>query len=256
MKYTIAVIIIVAVIGIFIQAASAATINVNPAQLKVSPGDEFTVDITVDPEGNETYGANYYLYFNNELLKAISQTKGPFLGTDTITVTNKFNNILGKIEYGETRKLPDTTGVTDPDVLATITFEAISEHGGVSELRLDEVILSDPNATVIQNVTVNNGTVEISSYNFDGFPVTTRTNGTVHGGVFIDSIPGAEDTITGSFDVPNGNIKWAYLYTGIWGGTNRYEGWVNVIFNGDGTNNNLGPIWLRGQNDNESWDVN
>ena len=92
----------------------------------------------------------------------------------------------------------------------------------------------------------------LANYNSDGFSVTTRTNGTVHGGVFIDSVPGAEDTQTGSFDVPTGNIKWAYLYTGIWGGTNRYEGWVNVTFNGDCTSNNLGPIWIRGQNDTNS----
>ena len=92
-------------------------------------------------------------------------------------------------------------------------------------------------------------TPALANYNFNGFSVTTRTNGTVHGGVFIDYVPGAEDTQTGSFDVPTGNIKWAYLYTGIWGGTESYEGWVNVTFNGDYTHNNLGPIWIRGQND-------
>jgi hypothetical protein len=92
-------------------------------------------------------------------------------------------------------------------------------------------------------------TPALANYNFDGFPLTTRTNGTVHGGVFIDYVPGAEDTQTGYFDVPNGNIKWAYLYTGIWGGTENYEGWVNVTFNGDYTSNNLGPIWIRGKND-------
>ncbi len=92
-------------------------------------------------------------------------------------------------------------------------------------------------------------TPALANYNFAGYPVTTRTSGTVSGGVFIDYVPGAEDTQTGSFNVPTGNIKWAYLYTGIWGGTNRYEGWVNVTFNGDYTNNNLGPIWIRGQND-------
>jgi hypothetical protein len=90
----------------------------------------------------------------------------------------------------------------------------------------------------------------LADYNFDGFSVTTRTNGTVHGGVFIDYEPWAgSETLNSTFDVPSGNIKWAYLYTGIWGGTERYEGWVNVTFNGDDTNNNLGPIWLRGQND-------
>jgi len=93
-------------------------------------------------------------------------------------------------------------------------------------------------------------TPALAGYNFNGFPVTTRTNGTVHGGVFIDYEPWAgSETLNGSFNVPNGNIKWAYLYTGVWGGTERYGGWVNVTFNGDSNNNGLGPIWLRGQND-------
>jgi hypothetical protein len=89
----------------------------------------------------------------------------------------------------------------------------------------------------------------LANYTFNGFPVTTRANGTVQGGVFIDSVPGAEDTQTGVFDVPTGTITWAYLYTGIWGGTENYSGWVNVRFNGYEDRNGLGPIWLRGQND-------
>ncbi len=89
-----------------------------------------------------------------------------------------------------------------------------------------------------------------ANYNFAGWPVETRTNGTVNGGVFIGCEPWAgTETLTGNFDVPNGTVKWARLYTGIWGGTEDYEGWVNVTFNGIYNRNGLGPIHLRGVND-------
>jgi hypothetical protein len=227
-------------------------INVEPSCLRVSPGDEFTVNITVDPNGAEVYGAQYELSFDNSLLMALSQTNGSFLSQDgagTSVFMNGIDNVTGMVKYGKSIT-GATSGVTNPGVLATITFQAIAGHEGVSELRFDSVKMSDPLAKPIP-INDNDGNVEISSsYNFNGFPVTTRTNGTVHGGVFIDYEPWAgSETLNGAFDVPNGDIKWAYLYTGIWGGTERYEGWVNVTFSGDSTNNNLGPIWLRGQND-------
>ncbi len=91
----------------------------------------------------------------------------------------------------------------------------------------------------------------LANYNFDGVPVETATSGTVNGGVFIDYEPWAgTTTLTGDFEVPRGEVKWARLYTGIWGGTEKYEGWVNVTFNGvcDG-DAGLGPIHLQGEND-------
>jgi hypothetical protein len=93
-------------------------------------------------------------------------------------------------------------------------------------------------------------TPALANYNFDGFPVVTRDSGTVNGGVFIDSEPwAATTTLTGNFNVPTGNIIWARLYTGIWGGRPEYEGWVKVTFNGVDDTNGLGPIHLQGQND-------
>jgi hypothetical protein len=89
------------------------------------------------------------------------------------------------------------------------------------------------------------------AYNFDGFPVETRAHGTVNGGVSIGThTPCAgTTTLTENFDVPNGDVKWARLYTGIWGGTENYAGWVNVVFNEIYDRNGLGPIHLQGTND-------
>ena len=89
-----------------------------------------------------------------------------------------------------------------------------------------------------------------ANYNFDGYPVETKASGTVDGGVYIDYEPWAgTTTLTGNFDVPNGDVKWARLYVGIWGGTENYEGWVNVTLNGIYDRNELGSIHLQGNND-------
>ena len=95
----------------------------------------------------------------------------------------------------------------------------------------------------------------LADYNFDGFPVETIESGTVNGGVFIgyEPWPGedteGEPTLTGSFDVPDGEVKWARLYTGIWGGKPTKTGWVEVTFNGIDDENRLGLIHLQGEND-------
>lgn len=89
-------------------------------------------------------------------------------------------------------------------------------------------------------------------YSFDGAPYTDRldivAHGTLKGGVYIDGGYGLKFTpYTHTFDLPR-NIKWARLYVGVWGGTEKYEGWVRMNFNG----NDLGRTPLLGKNDDNS----
>ena len=96
-------------------------------------------------------------------------------------------------------------------------------------------------------------TPALAGYNYDGFPVETRVSGTVNGGVFIGYEPWDGTTnLTLTTTVPNGTVKWARLYVGVWGGTESDEGWVNVTFNGVYDENGLGPIHLQGKDDTNS----
>ena len=126
-------------------------ISVEPPYLQVSPGEEFTVNITVDPDGEEIGGAQYTLFFDNSLLQALRQDNGPFLSQDgagTMKISDNIDNSVGKIEYGEMRTVD--YGITTPGILATITFNATKP--GTSSLNLSEVILSDPRGYEITNV--------------------------------------------------------------------------------------------------------
>ncbi len=144
------------IILLSITSAQAAQVWVEPAYLKVSEGENFTVNISVNPEGAEVMGAEYKLYFNNTLLNATRQTQGTFLGG--IPVVNNINNTIGRIMYGEFRT--GSAGVTAPGVLASVSFEVIAKIG-VCELLLTDVLLSDPSANEIPDVNISSGSVEI-----------------------------------------------------------------------------------------------
>jgi|LGVF01.1.fsa_nt_gb hypothetical protein len=145
-------------------ATQTSVVSVEPSSQKVSPGEIFTVNITVYPKGNDVFAGGYTLYFDNTLLNATSQVRGPFLsqdGAETWEVINDINNTQGEIKYGEARKDVDY-GVTDSGVLATITFQALADGScelGISDL--DGVILANPNYTSIPTE-VMNGSVEIA----------------------------------------------------------------------------------------------
>ena len=142
--------------------AQATQISVEPSHLEVSQGENFTVNIMVNPAGSEVMSAQYDLHFDNTLLNVVDQSKGTFLshdGASTINIPNNIDNTGGWVEYGETRT-GVTNGVTTSGILASITFQAIAEQG-VSELHLKDVKVSDPNANPVISIEVNNGTCNI-----------------------------------------------------------------------------------------------
>jgi hypothetical protein len=142
--------------------ASAAQISIVPSSQTVFKGESFTVDIYVDPEGNATAGVDYILRFNNTLLNATSLTHGTFFDgfTTDDTYGEGINNTTGTVDYGELIWPVTGTGVTTPGTVTTITFQAIAEEDGVSELTFEKVTLSDPDGYKI-STSVSNGNVSV-----------------------------------------------------------------------------------------------
>ncbi|UYZ39906.1 MAG: rhodanese-like domain-containing protein [Candidatus Methanospirare jalkutatii] len=147
-----------------LTTATSATpkISVSPSFIEASPGENFTIEIKIEPNGAEIYAVQYDLYFNPNILNATSQSQGNFLsqdGENTIVLVNEINNTIGKIEYVETR-MGVEKGVKEAGVLSSISFEVIGTER--SELKLSNVILSDTNATPIE-ATIESGTVVVSA---------------------------------------------------------------------------------------------
>ncbi|MEA1906222.1 MAG: DUF3344 domain-containing protein, partial [Euryarchaeota archaeon] len=90
-----------------------------------------------------------------------------------------------------------------------------------------------------------------ADYEFDGTPIVSVTHGTVAGGVYVAGGHGNEDAkstpYTESFDLP-GDVVYARLYVGIWGGNPDYTGTVKTTVNGD----TLGTLNLAGAEDDNS----
>jgi len=90
----------------------------------------------------------------------------------------------------------------------------------------------------------------VADYNFDGVPLTDQlekvTSGTVEGGVYVDGGHGiGPSPYTQEFNVPEGNVTWAKLYVGVWGGNEEKTGSIAVTFNGE----ELGTRELKGKGD-------
>ncbi|MEA1864216.1 MAG: DUF3344 domain-containing protein [Euryarchaeota archaeon] len=87
-----------------------------------------------------------------------------------------------------------------------------------------------------------------ADYKFDGTPIISVKHDTVAGGVYVAGGHGTADAksapYTESFDLP-GDVVYARLYVGIWGGTPDYAGTVETTING-GT---LGTLNLAGKAD-------
>ena len=213
-------------ICLFATSVHAAQMSVDPSYMDVVKGENFTVDIIVDPDGSEVYGANYHLYFNNTLLNATLQTQGTFLsqdGVSTNVASDEINNSIGRIKYGEART-GVSYGVFNSGILATITFQAIAEENGISELRLENVKLSDPFVSPISaNVTSGNVSVKIGICgDVDGIPDVTMNDGRQ---IFMNIIHGsAQYPISDS---------WAADCDGLYDGMTMNDGrqiFMNIIY--------------------------
>ena len=135
--------------------ATESTVSISPQTMTVSQGDTFTLDIVVDPAGNEVYRAECTLHFDNAMLKANDQSKGTFLSVETL---DGINNAGGKIKYGAMRGDSGVVGgATEQGVLTSISFEALGQ--GTCDLTL-EATLYDSGTRPI-GVVVNSGTCTV-----------------------------------------------------------------------------------------------
>ena len=171
-------------------SASGTVLKVIPASIDTSAGEEFSVDIVLDPDGAPVYGVQYELVFDTTSLEFVSQTAGDFLshdGANTIEILNKFNEESKRIEYGETRMGADT-GVTAAGTLAHITFRVIGDQG--SNIELTNVIVSSPQGEEI-SVSVENGVCLV-----DGIAPTSTPEPTATATEGQTSTPSATETVT------------------------------------------------------------
>ncbi len=172
-------------------SASGAVLKVIPASIDTSAGEEFSVDVVLDPDGAPVYGVQYELIFDTTSLEFVSQTAGDFLnhdGANTIEILNGFNSESQKFEYSKTR-MGVETGVTAAGTLTRITFKVIGDRG--SHLGFTEVIVAGPMGSGTLPVSVENGVCLV-----DGIALTSAPEPTATATGGQTSTPSATETVT------------------------------------------------------------
>ena len=130
--------------------ATESSVSISPRTVTVSQGENFTVDIVVDPAGNEVDRAECMLHFDNTMLKVNELSGGTFLSDGTL---DGINNAGGKVKYGARRGDSGVVGsATESGVLTSISFEALGP--GTCDLTL-EASLYDSGTKPIDVVVVN-----------------------------------------------------------------------------------------------------
>ena len=122
----------------------------------VPPQDQFTVNVTVDPQSIAISAVQYDLYYNTSIVRAEWANPGPFLkqgGADTdvtvLTIDNEWDveDKVGKITYAETTLGSgdgNLSSVNTSGTITTICFYAIGEVNTSSYMNFGDVMISGP----------------------------------------------------------------------------------------------------------------
>lgn len=145
-------------------AQQDVVLSVVPSAESVNAGELVYVEISVDSSVN-VYAAQYFLGFDTSAFEVFSQEQGEYLSSDgssTSVIANAYDNTKGYVTYGETRT-GTTTGVSEKGVLATITLKVKDDAPtGDYVLHLYDVVVADPTASPIQNVSTVPATVHVN----------------------------------------------------------------------------------------------
>ena len=138
------------------------TVHLTPADLQVGPGDEFTVEVRVDPMGKGISAVEINLEFPRKMVAVRSVQPGPLLGPEPLTGVKNINNMAGIVQYAIARIGP-TVVPTEPGTVAVMTFVVTAMEPGNYMLELRKAGLADEKFEDIPNVIVSSANLSVVS---------------------------------------------------------------------------------------------
>ena len=142
-----------AIIGlIFGCGAGAATLSFNQSSTTVSPGQSFSLSVTVSGVA-DLADFQFDVGFDPNILQAVAVHEGPFLSTagSTFFLPGTIDNILGQITAVADGIQGNGSGATGSGILLTLDF--MSTGSGSSPVSLFNVTLLDSNLAGIASQT-------------------------------------------------------------------------------------------------------
>jgi len=159
MKNAIYLIAIILIIG----EASAGNVVISPSSLTVNQGQNFIVNVSIDPTGSPIAGAQSNLIYNSSAIQINSITEGNLFiqnGASTVFSSGTINNSQGTV-------INIYTAILGPyNVSSTGTFITINAtsivSSGTYKINISNAKVSDPGGILIP-MTITNGSVTINN---------------------------------------------------------------------------------------------
>ena len=163
MSYTILKILVIIVLVSSIGVAAASQVSIDPAFQAVEKGQEFSINITIDPVNNPVAGAQFELIFDSKLLGIKNVIQGDFFRKNGITTffsSGTPDNINGTLS--NVWEVITTPGINATAKGTFVRVNMYAKNAGTINLVLINVKLSDPGGKSIPFI-IKNGTITISS---------------------------------------------------------------------------------------------
>ena len=136
---------------------NVSIISISPQFQKVSIGETFFVNITVDPV-EAIAGIQFDILFNSSLLTANKVTYGGIFGSNYFFLNGSINNENGSIKRIACIMVPTNNGTMNAGNVAVIEFTAIKD--GWSNINLTNVLIGAPDGYAVP-ITIQNTSIEI-----------------------------------------------------------------------------------------------
>ena len=122
---------------------------------EVQPGQEFTLDLTLDTQGRGISGVQVRIEYDPAVYRAIGMEHGGLLGPDPIEAGPIIDGTTGVLEYAAARIGP-TQPPTPSGLFATVKFQVLeaAPAGLESPLRITEVKIPDENIREIADLLI------------------------------------------------------------------------------------------------------
>ena len=176
-EYLAKVFILYVVIGAAAAAAATPTVTIDPASTTgLSPGDSFSVNIFVDPDGNGVSSGDIRLSFDTSVLEVTSLTKGDILGTNALDGGSSYDNTAGTVNTIYTR-VGATTPPTAAGTWATVEFSVKTgaADGATNIIIITSAGIANEDFVDLTGITTTDGTFTVSSGSMHPTPAPTVT---------------------------------------------------------------------------------
>lgn len=142
--------------------AQAVEVYFEPSTIQVEPGQQFEVNIMVNPHGYGISACEINISYDQDAFTLINAQIGDLLGDDPVVGLEDIES-PGTILYAIARR-GSTTPPTPTGTLLTLTFQVNSEaQSGSKNIEVVSVALVDENFQSIANVATSSLTVEVST---------------------------------------------------------------------------------------------